>query len=227
MALIKANTQCGNTVRRRSDSHEGAVDVDMGLGSDATNRRQTEPFRAGGGLRSVSRVQQEQRERQFALFVAAQSAPLVHFARLLCGDPHQAQDLVQSALEKVYKVWRRHDIGHPVAYARRAVLNQYLSGGRRRWRESPVSDPSDHHDMAAPDHAAGVLDREAILGALSRLTARERAVIVLRYEQDLTEAATAELLGIQIGTVKSTASRAIGKLRRSPDLIEMTHGRDS
>lgn len=175
----------------------------------------------------VSRVQQQEREEQFAVFVAAQSAPLVHFARLLCGDPHQAQDLVQSALEKVYKVWRRQDIGHPRAYARRAVLNQYLSGGRRRWRETPVPDPADHHDTAAPDHAPQVLDRDAILAALSGLTARERAVIVLRYEQDLTEAATAQLLGIQVGTVKSTASRAIGKLRRSPDLVEMTHGRDS
>lgn len=175
----------------------------------------------------MSRAQQQEHEEQFAVFVATQSAQLVHFARLLCGDLHQAQDLVQSALENVFKVWRRHDIEQPLAYARRAVLNQYLSGGRRRWRETPVSDPSERHDVAAPDHAPGVLDRDALLGALSRLTTRERAVIVLRYEQDLTEAATAEQLGIRIGTVKSTASRAMDKLRRSPDLVEMTHGRKS
>lgn len=175
----------------------------------------------------MSNAQQQDREEQFAVFVTAKSAHLVHFARLLCGDLHQAQDLVQSALEKVFKVWRRQDIEQPMAYARRAVLNQHLSGNRRRWRETPVSDPSERHEVVVPDHAPGVLDRDALLAALSRLTARERAVIVLRYEQDLTEAATAEQLGIRIGTVKSTASRAMDKLRRSPDLVEMTHGRMS
>lgn len=167
----------------------------------------------------------EQREGDFAAFVAAHSAQLVHFARLLCGDLHQAQDLVQGALEKVYRVWRTRQIEHPLAYARRAVLNQYLSGGRRRARETPVADPADHGDTAAPDHAGAVGDRDALLGALARLTPRERAVIVLRYQQDHTELATAEQLGIRVGTVKSTASRAIGKLRQAPDLIESHHGR--
>ena len=168
----------------------------------------------------------QQREADFAAFVAAQSAQLVHLARMLCGDLHQAQDLVQSAREKVYKVWRKREIEYPMAYARRAVLNQYLSGGRRRGRETPVADPSDHQQIAAPDHAAGVLDRDAISGALAGLTARERAVIVLRYQQDLTEASIAEQLGIRVGTVKSTASRAMDKLRRSPDLVDLTHRRD-
>lgn len=166
----------------------------------------------------------QQREADFAAFVAAQSAQLVHFARLLCGDLHQAQDLVQSALEKVFKVWRKREIEHPLAYARRAVLNQYLSGGRSRWRETPVADPSDDHEQATPDHAAALASRDALLAALADLTPRERAVIVLRYQQDLTEAATAEQLGIRVGTVKSTASRAMAKLRRSPDLVE-THQR--
>lgn len=165
----------------------------------------------------------QQREADFAAFVAAQSAQLVHFARLLCGDLPTAQDLVQSALEKVYKVWRKREIEHPLAYARRAVLNQHLSGGRRRGRETPVADLPDHRHPV-PDHAGDVLDRDALLSALARLTDRERAVIVLRYQQDLTEAATAEQLGIRVGTVKSTASRAMAKLRQSPDLVE-THPR--
>lgn len=167
----------------------------------------------------------QQREADFAAFVAAQSAQLVHFARMLCGDLHQAQDLVQGALEKVYKVWRRRPIEHPVAYARRAVLNQYLTVGRTS-RETPVADLSDH-GRSTPDHAAELVDRDALLGALSRLTARERAVIVLRYQQDLTEVATAEHLGIRVGTVKSTASRAMDKLRRSPDLVQSRQGRES
>lgn len=169
----------------------------------------------------------QEREADFAAFVAAQSAQLVHFARLLCGDLHQAQDLVQSALEKVYKVWRKREIEHPLAYARRAVLNQYLSGGRRRWRETPVADPSDHHEQSTPDHVGGLVDRDALRNALAGLTPRERAVIVLRYQQDLTEAATAEQLGIRVGTVKSTASRAMAKLRVSPDLIETHQGTES
>ncbi|USQ77264.1 SigE family RNA polymerase sigma factor [Ornithinimicrobium cryptoxanthini] len=169
----------------------------------------------------------QKREADFAAFVAAQSAQLVHFARVLCGDLHQAQDLVQGALEKVYRVWRKREIEHPFAYSRRAVLNQYLSGGRNRWRETPVADPSDHHQQPGPDHATEVVTRDALLAALAGLTPRERAVIVLRYQQDLTEAATAEQLGIRVGTVKSTASRAMAKLRTSPDLIETTRGRTS
>lgn len=169
----------------------------------------------------------QDREADFSAFVAAQSAQLVHFARLLCGDLHMAQDLVQSALEKVFKVWRKREIDHPLAYARRAVLNQYLSGGRRRWRETTVAEPADHQEQAAPDHAAELVDRDALRSALARLTPRERAVIVLRFQQDLTEAATADQLGIQVGTVKSTAARAMAKLRVSPDLIETKHGRES
>lgn len=161
------------------------------------------------------------------MFVAAQSAQLVHFARLLSGDLHRAQDLVQSALEKVYRVWRKREIEHPLAYARRAVLNQYLSEGRRRGRETPVADPTDHHEQPTPDHAVGLVDRDALRSALAGLTPRERAVIVLRYQQDLTEAATAEQLGIRVGTVKSTASRAMAKLRVAPDLIETHQGRTS
>lgn len=169
----------------------------------------------------------EQREADFAAFVAAQSAQLVHFARLLCGDLHTAQDLVQSALEKVFKVWRKREIEHPLAYTRRAVLNQYLSGGRVRSAERPVADPSVHNVPAVPDHARGLVDRDALRNALAGLTPRERAVIVLRYQQDLTEAVTAEQLGIRVGTVKSTASRAMAKLRLSPDLVETHQRRES
>nr|WP_281497313.1 sigma-70 family RNA polymerase sigma factor [Ornithinimicrobium sp. F0845] len=132
--------------------------------------------------------------------------------------------MVQAALEKIFRVWRKREIEHPFAYARRAVLNEYLSGARSRWRETPVADPAEHHEQAEPDHAAGLVDRDALLAALASLAPRERAVIVLRYQQNLTEAATAEQLGIRVGTVKSTASRAMDKLRRSPDLVE-THQR--
>lgn len=78
-----------------------------------------------------------------------------------------------------------------------------------------------------PDHATGLVDRDALLAALADLTPWERAVIVLRYQQDLTEAATADQLGVRVGTVKSSASRAMAKLRRSPDLVATHQGRTS
>jgi RNA polymerase sigma-70 factor (sigma-E family) len=168
------------------------------------------------------------RDEEFTAFVAARSAPLVRFARALCGNHLLAEDLVQAALEKVYVRWNRIEHGDPYGYVRQAVLNQHLSRLRRRlWREQPVGGPSEL-DLSCSgyveDLGPAVHRRAAIESALVVLTKRERSVVVLRYVEDLSEADTAVALGMAIGTVKSTCSRALSKLRRSPEFSDALVG---
>ncbi|WP_329483519.1 SigE family RNA polymerase sigma factor [Kribbella sp. NBC_01510] len=168
------------------------------------------------------------RDDDFTAFVLARSARLVHFARMLCGDAGLAEDLVQTALEKAYLRWDRIELADPFGYVRRAVVNQHLSWVRRRpWRERPSGDASEL-ELYAGDTAgfgatvadpSGAVERKLAVGAaLSTLTRRERAVVVLRYVEDLTEQQTAALLGVAVGTVKSANARALAKLRAAPEL---------
>jgi RNA polymerase sigma-70 factor (sigma-E family) len=164
-------------------------------------------------------------DADFELFVKAQSTHLLRFAEMLCGDRHHAEDLVQQALMRCYPKW--HRLGDdPLRYVRRAVVNRFLSQARRRWSNELPSDPveNDWDQRAVSDFAPAVQTRETVLAALGALTVKERAVVVLRYSQDLSEAETATLLGMAAGTVKSTAARALAKLRLSPDLIESSVG---
>ncbi|MGY4771103.1 SigE family RNA polymerase sigma factor [Kribbella sp. CWNU-51] len=162
------------------------------------------------------------RDDDFTAFVLARSARLVHFARMLCGDAGLAEDLVQTALEKAYLRWDRIDMADPFGYVRRAVVNQHLSWLRRRlWREHPTggADELDQVVEHALGDPSGAADRRlALLGALRVLTRRERAVVVLRHVEDLSEGETAEILGVAVGTVKSSNARALQKLRAAPEL---------
>ncbi|MDX6264892.1 MAG: hypothetical protein QOH84_6580 [Kribbellaceae bacterium] len=176
------------------------------------------------------------RDEDFTAFVLARSARLVHFARMLCGDAGLAEDLVQTALEKAYLRWDRIELGDPFAYVRQAVVNQHLSWVRRRlWRERPAGSTTELDEQAgyslprhyAEDPSAGVEHRIAIAGALATLTRRERAVVVLRFVEDLTEAQTAATLGIALGTVKSANARALQKLRAIPELSGSYAGEQS
>ncbi len=169
------------------------------------------------------------RDEDFTAFVLARSARLVHFARMLCGDAGLAEDLVQTALEKAYLRWDRIELGDPFAYVRQAVVNQHLSWIRRRlWRERPSGGTAELDDefgapppgRIAADPLGRVEHRLAIAGALATLSRRERAVVVLRYVEDLTEAQTAAMLGVALGTVKSTNARALQKLRAAPELSD-------
>ena len=159
----------------------------------------------------------ERDEAGFAAFVAANTSRLIHLAELLTGSPHDAPDLVQSALIKVYPRWSRIEADDPIGYVRRVMVNHQNDWWRRkRHREVPTDrlpETAGHRDLAG-DHA----QRTAVLAALGRLTRRERQVVVLRFYCDLTEAAVAAEAGIAVGTVKSTLSRALSRLRSMPEL---------
>lgn len=161
------------------------------------------------------------RDEEFTAFVRAASPGLGRVAWLLCGDAHQAEELVQQALVRTYVAWPKARLRDPYTYARRVLANQRIDTWRRRRREVLV-DPSNVPDGAA--WAATSEDRDRLVRALSLLTARQRRVVVLRHLMDLSEREVADDLGIGVGTVKSTASRALARLRI--ELADDTDGAD-
>jgi len=153
----------------------------------------------------------------FEEFVAARSPALLRTAWLLTGDDGLAQDLVQTALAKAWPRWDtiRHD--DPEGYVRAILATTYATWWRRRWRgEVPTATPVEQH--VAPDAYAAADLRESVRRALAALPRGQRAVVVLRHFDDLTEARTAAALGISVGTVKSQHARAMATLRTSPHL---------
>jgi RNA polymerase sigma-70 factor (sigma-E family) len=155
-------------------------------------------------------------EREFHDFVAGSSRRLAQFATLLISDRHTAEDLVQTALVKAYLNWPSAR-NNPMPYVRRVMLNQRTDWWRRlRGREQVTAEPPDGPTFG--DLADDQASQDAVIQALRRLTKRERAVVVLRYFEDLSEAQIAAELGIAVGTVKSTLFRALGKLRVSTEL---------
>jgi RNA polymerase sigma-70 factor (sigma-E family) len=147
----------------------------------------------------------------FEEFVAGRGQALQRFGYALTGDWALAEDLLQTALAKAYPRWSRVLRDDPEAYVRKIMLNTWSSWWRRRWRgELPTLQLP---EVAAPDRYADVDSRQALRAALAQLPPGQRAVVVLRYHQDLPEAQVAELLGIAAGTVKSQAARALAALR--------------
>lgn len=159
----------------------------------------------------------------FDAFVADRSGRLQATAYLLTRDAHLAEDLMQTALTKAWFAWSRMD-GDPEAYVREIVFHTYLTWWRRKWRqETPTEEiPEPGSAFADGGSADAADDRRDLWSALGRLPARQRAVIVLRYYEDLTEAETARILGCTVGTVKSQASKALTKLRIDPSLRPAT-----
>jgi len=152
----------------------------------------------------------------FTEFVHARGPALQRTAYLLTGDWALAEDLVQTALARSYPRWSRIEAADPEAYVRRALVNTYASWWRRRWRgEVPHGELP---DLATGDRWADVDSRAALHAALGRLPRRMRAVVVLRYHEDLPETEVARLLGISVGTVKSQCAKALGKLRADAGL---------
>ena len=157
----------------------------------------------------------------FAQFVVARERALQRTAWLLTGDWALAEDLVQTALVRSWPRWeriRRRD--DPEIYVRRVMVNTWASWSRRRWRWERASEAVP--DNPAPgDVAAEVAVRMAVRSALESLTGRQRAVLVLRVFDDLSEAQVAQVLDCAVGTVKSTMARAVGRLRDDPQLAEL------
>jgi RNA polymerase sigma-70 factor (sigma-E family) len=152
-------------------------------------------------------------ETQFREFVSARSAALMRTAYLLAGDWATAEDLLQTALTKTYVAWRRlGEIEAAEPYARRVLINTATSWWRRRWNgERPTAVLP---EQAYIDRFDEHLERDALWRHVQALPARQRAVLVLRFYEDLPEAETARLLGVSVGTVKSQCSRALASLRR-------------
>jgi RNA polymerase sigma-70 factor (sigma-E family) len=153
-------------------------------------------------------------EHEFEDFVVARGSALLRTAVLLCaGSRHDAEDVVQTALEKAYRHWSRVE-GDPEPYVRRILVNVTISRARR-WkllREVHMAQPPEPLVSAADD---GVVLRDLLVRELRRLPPRQRAVLVLRYWEDLSEAQIAALLGCSAGTVKSQAAKGLARLRNA------------
>ena len=154
-------------------------------------------------------------EADFAAFVANRSTALLSFAHVLTGDRHDAEDVVQTALAATALGWHRvRSRDNPEGYVRRAIVTTHLNRQRRRpWRERPSADVPEPPAPPVPgDHLD---ERDAMWRVLATLPARQRAVVVLRYYEDLSEADIADVLGCSRGTVKSQAAKALERLRES------------
>jgi RNA polymerase sigma-70 factor (sigma-E family) len=157
-------------------------------------------------------------DADFREYVTLRGRALLRTAYMLTGNLADAEDLVQSALTKTYQAWNRiEDRAALDGYVRRAIVNTHISWWRRRRVEEfptdeipdqPVADPSGETDL-----------QDALRRAIDRLPQRMRAAVMLRFYQDLTEAEVADVLGVSQGTVKSTVSRAVAKLRADADLL--------
>lgn len=149
----------------------------------------------------------------FEAFVAARSTALWRSAYLLTGDRHKAEDLLQTALLKAWRNWDRINRREAVeSYVRAALVSTYTDWWRRRWNgEVPTGELPEHPAAAATPEV-----RHDVLAALALLPRGQRAVVVLRFFDDLSEARTAATLGVSIGTVKSQTARALATLRTSP-----------
>lgn len=151
-------------------------------------------------------------EAGFAEFVAARWRPLLRTAYLLTGDEGRAEDLLQTALSRLWLVWPRVKSEAPEAYVRKILANTSASWWRRRWHgEKPTEQLPER--PTTDDVAGAVADRDRLRVALGALTPRQRAVVVLRFAEDLSEKQVAEELGISAGTVKTLASRGLARLR--------------
>ncbi len=159
-------------------------------------------------------------ERQFREFVVARSVSLMRLAYLLAGgDQHAAEDLLQVALAKTAARWSGVD--SPEAYVRRVMYRQQVNSWRLKWkrRETQVAVPPDE---ARYDDIPAVDLKLTVRRALARITPRQRAVLVLRYFEDLPEAEVARVLGCSVGTVRSTTHRSLARLRElAPELDEL------
>jgi RNA polymerase sigma-70 factor (sigma-E family) len=149
------------------------------------------------------------REDAFTAFVSARGAALRRTAYLMTGDWHEAEDVVQTALAKLYVAWPRVDAVGAEAYVRRIVANVVVDGRRRSWKGERATAELPELVAQGPD-----LDERLVqLRALAAVPTDQRAVLVLRYWEDLSIEQVADLLGVPAGTVRSQTSRGLARLR--------------
>jgi RNA polymerase sigma-70 factor (sigma-E family) len=153
----------------------------------------------------------------FTQFVLESYAALLRRAFLLVGDHGRAEDLVQTSLISIYPRWRR--VKDPAAYLRTVMVRTAIGWRRRRWNAELPADPVPDIE-SDPDRVDELALADVVRRALMSLTPDQRAVVVLRYFEDCSEAETARALGCSVGTVKSRASRAFAALRASGLLAE-------
>jgi RNA polymerase sigma-70 factor (sigma-E family) len=153
-------------------------------------------------------------EAQFSEFVAARQQALLRTAYLLTSELHSAEDLVQISLAKAYLAWDRlRDPRAVEAYVRKIMVNEHTSWWRRAWRRNERSTDEVPESPSVEDDPAAFERRDAMWELVQTLPPKQRAAVVLRYYEDLSEAETARILGCSIGTVKSQTHRALGALR--------------
>lgn len=156
-------------------------------------------------------------EESFAEFTRARWGRLVRLAYSLTLDLGRAEDLVQESLAKLWFVWPRVRDGCPEAYVRRTIVNGAISASRRKWRgEEPRWELPDLPEPRSSSAAEAVDERDWIRRELATLSVLQRAVVVLRYAEDLSERQVAEMLGISAGSVKTHAFRGLARLRSAP-----------
>jgi RNA polymerase sigma-70 factor (sigma-E family) len=166
------------------------------------------------------------REVELREFVSARGAALSKAAFLLTGDHQAAEDLVQDTYVVLVRRWKKHGTVDPEAYVRRILYSRFVDGWRRRRLvELPWASPP---DAPGADEAGTTSDRLTLERALARLTPRQRAVLVLRFYEDLTETQAAAALGVSPNTVKSQARVALQRLRElAPEAVASFEGVDS
>lgn len=169
----------------------------------------------------VDLVARRTRDEEFSAFMRDARYPLHRMAYLLCGDRHRAEELTQHALERTYRAWSRARERDPLAYARRVLANLRVDTWRRTRREV-LAGPDElarAEGVGRPGRPAtgeptgSVDDRDAVVRALLTLPVKQRRVVVMRHLLDLSESEVAAELGMPVGTVKSTASRGLARLR--------------
>jgi RNA polymerase sigma-70 factor (sigma-E family) len=156
-----------------------------------------------------------EQERQYIEYVSGRLARLHRTAYMLCGDTHRADDIVQATLTALYVQWKRVAAADNVdAYVHRVIVRRYLDERRLRWSRVHLGDaPANAATVDAAEN--GIVERDALMTALRALPKGQRAVVVLRYFDDLTVEATAEALRCSVGNVKSQCARGLATLRES------------
>lgn len=162
---------------------------------------------------AVTSVETTRTGDDFAQVYAAHHAEVLRLAYLLCGNKERAEDAVAEAFVRVYRQMGRGPIHHPKAYLRRAVVNEVNSRFRRLAIERREAAKRSGDDRGARSADEALADHDEVFTALRQLSERQRTAVVLRFYEDLPEKAIAEAMGVSIGTVKSTLSRGMERLR--------------